>query len=153
MTHEQEQLLKKVLREHECPLCLKQMMDKYPKMLDCIFRHNNDEHLCKRAEKYMEGIGMKAPLYKKVKIRCSRCGETRTYEIDVNDNGPRGLANQLVGMGFSLFGSYKKVEIYCPQCRNHAHKCHMDYFSETVKKQMYEAEVKEMTKYIKEVAE
>lgn len=55
MTYEQEQLLKKLVSEHECPLCMKMMRKKHPNMIDCAFRHNNDEHLCDKAEKYKAG--------------------------------------------------------------------------------------------------
>lgn len=61
MTEKQEQLLKKLVQEHECPLCMKIHAEEYPKHLGCILRYNNIEHQCKRAEKYMEGIGMKIP--------------------------------------------------------------------------------------------
>lgn len=118
MTREQELLLKKLVREHECPLCLKQMMDEYPKMLDCIFRHNNDEHECERAEKYMEGIGMRMPVYKIIKIQCERCGRKSRFQIDIND-GTEKLAEQLLVDGFT----YDRIEmtnsIRCPQCRRY----------------------------------
>lgn len=52
MTYKQEQLLKKLVSEHECPLCMKMMREEHPNMIDCAFRHNNDEHLCDKAEKY-----------------------------------------------------------------------------------------------------
>lgn len=61
MTEKQEQLLKKLVQEHECPLCMKIHAEEHPKYLGCILRYNNIEHQCKRAEKYMEGIGMKIP--------------------------------------------------------------------------------------------
>lgn len=41
-----EQLAKQFVRENICPKCLEQMKKDNPKMIDCAFRHNNDEHLC-----------------------------------------------------------------------------------------------------------
>ena len=54
MTYEQEQWLKVTVRANDCDDCLKRMQEENPNMLDCPFRHNNDEHLCKHAEKYKE---------------------------------------------------------------------------------------------------
>lgn len=41
-----EQLAKQFVRENICPKCLEQMKKDNPKMIDCAYRHNNDEHLC-----------------------------------------------------------------------------------------------------------
>lgn len=41
-----EQLAKQFVRENICKECLERMLKSNPKMLDCAFRHNNDEHLC-----------------------------------------------------------------------------------------------------------
>lgn len=41
-----EQLAKQFVRKNICPKCLEQMKKDNPKMIDCAFRHNNDEHLC-----------------------------------------------------------------------------------------------------------
>ena len=41
-----EQLAKQFVRENICPKCLEQMKKDNPKMIDCAFKHNNDEHLC-----------------------------------------------------------------------------------------------------------
>lgn len=51
-----EQLIKVLVRKNECDKCLKKMIKKYPNMIDCIFRHNNDEHLCDKAKKYISKI-------------------------------------------------------------------------------------------------
>lgn len=37
---------KEYVRKHHCSKCLKKMFKNHPKMLDCIFRHNNDEDIC-----------------------------------------------------------------------------------------------------------
>lgn len=111
MTYKQEQLLKKLVSEHECPLCMKRLAEEYPKSIGCIFRSNNDEHLCKKAEKYMEGIGMKIPDYKTIQLVCKRCGHKSRWVIDMND-GTRELAKQLYMEGYRL----QEDGILCYQC-------------------------------------
>lgn len=52
MKHKEEQRLKVLVRKNDCTNCLKKMKKEHPNMIDCIFRYNNDEHLCEKAEKY-----------------------------------------------------------------------------------------------------
>lgn len=46
-----EQMIKDFMRDKICPNCLSLMIKEHPKMLDCAFRHNNDEHLCPKANR------------------------------------------------------------------------------------------------------
>lgn len=41
-----EQLAKQFIRSNICPKCLERMLKSNPKMIGCIFQHNDDEHLC-----------------------------------------------------------------------------------------------------------
>lgn len=50
-----EQEIKRIMRDSKCPECLKELKRKHPNMLDCIFRHNNDEHLCDTAKEITKG--------------------------------------------------------------------------------------------------
>lgn len=143
MTEKQEQLLKKLVREHECPLCMKRLAEEYPKSLGCIFRCNNDEHLCDRAEKYMEGIGMKIPDYKTIQLLCKKCGRKSRWLIDMND-GTEELAKQLYMEGFRL----QEDGILCYQCTGMCRSSKIDesmpYIKEAIRK---------LADYFKEVAE
>ena len=143
MTEKQEQLLKKLVREHECPLCLKRLAEEYPKSLGCIFRYNNDEHLCDRAEKYMEGIGMKIPDYKRIQFVCKKCGHKSRWLIDMND-GTEELAKQLYMEGFRL----QEDGILCYQCTGMCSSSKIDesmpYIKEAIRK---------LADHFKEVAE
>ena len=40
-----EQLAKQFVR-NICDKCMPKMLEAYPKMNDCAYRHYNDEHLC-----------------------------------------------------------------------------------------------------------
>lgn len=41
-----EKLAKQFVRSNICEKCMPKMLEANPKMIDCAFRHNNDEHLC-----------------------------------------------------------------------------------------------------------
>lgn len=44
-----EQERKAFVRKNYCPKCLEKMKKENSQMIDCAFRHNNDEHLCEYA--------------------------------------------------------------------------------------------------------
>ena len=47
-----EQQIKKYMAKFVCPRCVDNMKYNNPNMIDCAYRQNNDEHLCKKAKGY-----------------------------------------------------------------------------------------------------
>lgn len=52
MKKEIEYYLKSIVRNHHCKKCLERLFKKYPNSYGCIFKYNNDEHLCSYAHRY-----------------------------------------------------------------------------------------------------